>query len=91
MAKKSKAAIKRQWSMYVMALMLTVAFATMLALMGLVFDGGRIYYEKRRLQAAADAGAFAAAQELRRGHRGPRRLPPEPRTGPRRSQPRSVT
>ncbi len=41
----------------------------MLALMGLVFDGGRIYYEKRRLQAAADAGAFAAVQELRRGHR----------------------
>jgi hypothetical protein len=50
-------------------IMLTVAFATMLALMGLVFDGGRIYYEKRRLQAAADAGAFAAVQELRRGHR----------------------
>jgi hypothetical protein len=49
-------------------IMLTVAFATMLALVGLVFDGGRIYYEKRRLQAAADAGAFAAVQELRRGH-----------------------
>jgi hypothetical protein len=50
-------------------IMLTVAFGTMIAMLGLVFDGGRIYYEKRRLQAAADAGAFAAVQELRRGHR----------------------
>jgi Flp pilus assembly protein TadG len=50
-------------------IMLTIAFGTMIALLGLVFDGGRLYYEKRRLQAAADAGAFAAVQELRRGHR----------------------
>lgn len=52
-------------------IMLTIAFATMIALLGLVFDGGRLYYEKRRVQAAADAGAFAAVQELRRGHRNP--------------------
>jgi len=41
----------------------------MLGVMGLVLDGGRIYFEKRRKQAAADSGAMAAAQELRRGNR----------------------
>ena len=40
----------------------------MLGFLGLVLDGGRIYFEKRRMQAAADAGAFAAAQEIRRGY-----------------------
>ena len=50
-------------------IMLTLAFAVMLSVMGLIFDGGRIYFEKRSMQAAADAGAFAAVQELRRGHR----------------------
>lgn len=48
--------------------MFTAAFAAMLGVMGLIFDGGRIYFEKRNMQAAADAGAFAAVQELRRGH-----------------------
>jgi len=41
----------------------------MLAVLGLVLDGGRIYFEKRRAQAAADSGAMAAAQELRRSVR----------------------
>ena len=46
---------------------LAITTVAMLGFLGLVLDGGRIYFEKRRLQAAADAGAFAAAQELRRG------------------------
>ncbi len=40
-------------------MLFVLGFATMLALLGLVFDGGRIYFEKRHMQAAADAGAFA--------------------------------
>jgi hypothetical protein len=46
---------------------LAISVVAMLGFLGLVLDGGRIYFEKRRLQAAADAGAFAAAQEIRRG------------------------
>jgi Flp pilus assembly protein TadG len=48
-------------------ILLAICVVAMLGFLGLVLDGGRIYFEKRRLQAAADAGAFAAAQELRRG------------------------
>ena len=36
------------------------AFAMMAGVLGLVLDGGRIYLEKRRAQAAADAGAAGA-------------------------------
>ena len=46
---------------------LAIAAVAILGFLGLVLDGGRLYFEKRRLQAAADAGALAAAQELRRG------------------------
>ncbi|HEY7616203.1 MAG TPA: pilus assembly protein TadG-related protein, partial [Terriglobales bacterium] len=35
---------------------------------GLVFDGGMLYYEKRRMQSAADAGAMGGAWEIVRGH-----------------------
>jgi uncharacterized membrane protein len=45
------------------------AFAMMAGMLGLVLDGGRIYLEKRRAQAAADAGAAGAVQEMRRGLR----------------------
>ena len=48
-------------------ILFAVAVVAILGFLGLVLDGGRIYFEKRRLQGAADAGAFAAAQELRRG------------------------
>jgi len=41
-------------------------FAAMLAFLGLLFDGGRIYFEKRRMQVAADAGARGGALELLR-------------------------
>lgn len=50
-------------------ILLAVCIFVMLGILGLVLDGGRIYFEKRRAQAAADAGALAAAQELRRGYR----------------------
>ena len=52
-------------------MLFVLGFATMLALLGLVFDGGRIYFEKRHMQAAADAGAFAGVHELKRAHRDP--------------------
>lgn len=50
-------------------MLFVLGFATMLALLGLVFDGGRIYFEKRHMQAAADAGAFGGVHELKRAHR----------------------
>ncbi|MDA0204239.1 MAG: pilus assembly protein TadG-related protein [Acidobacteria bacterium] len=47
-------------------IMLALSFAMMLGMLGMVFDGGRIYFEKRHMQAAADAGAFAGVHELKR-------------------------
>ncbi len=44
-----------------------MAFAMLLAFAGLTLDGGNLYYERQRAQAAADAGAYAGALELRRG------------------------
>lgn len=44
-----------------------MAFAMLLAFAGLTLDGGNIYYERQRAQAAADAGAYAGALELKRG------------------------
>ena len=41
-------------------------FAAMLAFLGLLFDGGRMYFEKRRMQVAADAGSRGGAFDLRR-------------------------
>jgi hypothetical protein len=50
--------------------MMAVLFAALLAFMGLVLDGGRIYFEKRRMQFAADAGSYAGAHEVMRGNDG---------------------
>ena len=41
-----------------------ITFALLLLFLGLVVDGGMIYFERRRAQAAADAGAYAGALEL---------------------------
>lgn len=41
-----------------------LAVATLFGFAGLVFDGGVIYMEKRRMQGAADAGAITAAWEV---------------------------
>ena len=46
-----------------------ILFATMLAFLGLTFDGGRLLFEKRRMQVAADAGARGATFEILRGNR----------------------
>jgi hypothetical protein len=46
--------------------MFAVSVGVLLAVMGLVFDGGRLYFEKTRLQGAADAGAVAANWEQQR-------------------------
>ncbi len=48
--------------------MTTLMIAGLLAFMGLVFDGGRLYFEKRRMQTGADAGAIGGAYELFRGN-----------------------
>ena len=53
----------------VAAIMMAILFAVFIAFAGLVLDGGRIYFEKRRMQAAADAAAYGGALELRRGFR----------------------
>ena len=47
--------------------MVSVLAMTIVAFMGLAFDSSYFYYEKRRAQTAADAGALAGAQELMRG------------------------
>ena len=41
---------------------------TLIAFLGLAFDAAFLFYEKRRVQTAADAGALAGAQELARGN-----------------------
>lgn len=49
-------------------MLFALAFGLMAGVLGLVLDGGRIYYERSRVQMAADAGAIAGVQELRRGN-----------------------
>lgn len=44
-------------------------FVGLAGILGLALDGTRLYFEKRRAQNAADAGAIAGAQEMRRGRR----------------------
>ncbi|MEZ5366777.1 MAG: pilus assembly protein TadG-related protein [Bryobacterales bacterium] len=39
-------------------MLFALAFAVMAGVLGLVLDGGRIYYERNRVQMAADAGAI---------------------------------
>lgn len=51
-------------------MLFALAFGLMAGVLGLVLDGGRIYYERNRVQMAADAGAIAGVQELRRGNNG---------------------
>jgi hypothetical protein len=50
------------------AVIVAIMIPILLAGLGLVVDSGLAFDLKRRLQKAADAGAVAAAQELRRGH-----------------------
>jgi uncharacterized membrane protein len=42
-----------------------VCVAVLLGFLGLAFDASYMYFYKRRMQTAADAGAIAAAQERR--------------------------
>jgi len=44
----------------------TLAIFVLFGFMGLSLDAGFMYYQKRRMQTAADAGAIAGAQELLR-------------------------
>jgi hypothetical protein len=44
----------------------TLAIFVLFGFMGLSLDAGYMYYQKRRMQTAADAGAIAGAQELLR-------------------------
>ena len=48
----------------IMLPLFALMFAAMMAFLGLLFDGGRMYFEKRRMQVAADAGARGGALEL---------------------------
>src|SRR5260370_5645584 len=47
-------------------LVATLGFSVLFGFMGLALDAGYMYYQKRRMQTAADAGALAGAQELLR-------------------------
>lgn len=49
--------------------MMAILFFTFLAFLALVIDGGWILFEKRRMQAAADAAAWGGAQEVLRERR----------------------
>ncbi len=49
-------------------ILFAIVFALLAGILGLTLDGGRLYFEKRRAQNAADAGSVAAVQELRRGN-----------------------
>ena len=48
-------------------IMVAMMMTVLVAFMGLAFDASYMYYYKRRVQTAADAGAIAGAQELLRG------------------------
>jgi hypothetical protein len=48
-------------------LVFAMCVAMLLAFLGLAFDASYMYFYKRRMQTAADAGAIAAAHELNRG------------------------
>jgi Flp pilus assembly protein TadG len=47
--------------------MVAILMLALIAFMGLAFDASYMYYYKRRVQTAADAGAIAGAQELLHG------------------------
>lgn len=53
-----------------MLIMFAASVGVLFAVMGLVFDGGRLYFEKTRMQGAADAGALAANWEQQRRNLG---------------------
>ncbi|MBI3536825.1 MAG: Tad domain-containing protein, partial [Chloroflexi bacterium] len=46
---------------------IALALVGLIAFAGLVFDGGNAYLQRRRMQNAADAGAFAGARKLALG------------------------
>ncbi len=48
--------------------LLALALPLLLTILGLALDGGRLYFERRHAQIAADAGARSAALELFRGN-----------------------
>jgi hypothetical protein len=50
-----------------MLVIFAAAFGMLLAFAGLSLDGGFLYFERQRAQAAADAGAYSGALELKRG------------------------
>ena len=52
----------------VIAIIAALTFPFLVAFLGLAIDIGHVYQYKRRMQAAADAGAMGGAQELYRRH-----------------------
>jgi Flp pilus assembly protein TadG len=50
--------------------MMAVLAFVFLAFLGLVFDGGLLYFKKRWMQSAADAAAYGAAHEILRERQG---------------------
>jgi hypothetical protein len=58
---------RRQSEAGAFILVLAICMPVLLAFLGLAFDASYMYFYKRRMQTAADAGAIAGAQELNRG------------------------
>ena len=63
---RSKTARRRGQTLVALALMLGAA----LLFLGLLLDGGRLYFESRLAQSAADSAAVGGAAELKRGNTG---------------------
>ena len=68
MAKRNLSRPSRKCRRGIAMPMMAILIAVFLAFAGLVLDGGLIYFEKRRMQFAADAGSYAGAHELFRGN-----------------------
>ncbi len=63
--KRNRDAAKRRGAIL---MIFALVAAPLLLMTGLVLDGGMMYFQKRRMQAAADAGAWAGALEVLRGN-----------------------
>ncbi len=64
----SKLPLSRRATAGQVLVLLALAFPLLLGILGLALDGGRLYFERRHAQVAADAGARSAAFELLRGN-----------------------
>lgn len=63
-----KTMIRRQRETGIIVIMAALTMFVLLGCIGLALDASFLYFQKRRMQTAADAGAYGAALEKLRGH-----------------------